>query len=603
MNKLCLGLAISMFCVSFLLDFYVCIITKEDAELCPHGWSASLTSRSCIRPFRKRTRWVNARTECQALGGDLLTNYDKEKGVVVNASIHAAETIGVHFWIGLNDVKLEGQFRWLDVEQEATNVPWYPNQPDNYGNENCVALMMDPKYHVYFYDQPCSFPHFYICESFSAEELCAPGYRRSETSLSCIGLFENSKTWADARRECQKFGADLLINYNKKKEDVMFVHKSNYILKTFWIGLNDQNNEGDFHWLDNYQKVRNVPWYPKQPDNNQNEDCVTMVIDPQLQVYFHDQPCNFPHVFICESFPGVLQSLPSFHGPERYAGWNFSGFCQHDCDDGYGGKRCDAPCHDKFFGAHCLETCSKNCGGPNNACNNVNGSCMFGCVDGYHGERCQYPCYNQTFGAKCSETCSKNCGGPNNACNNVNGSCMFGCVDGYHGEICEDPIRHKKRFTYSTEAVIASSTFGLVILACTVMSLIVREQRETITAGNHPEPEGKIQPLPGVQDIFTIVDPTSSSSIDKYSHIPVRSSLVEDNSNITQTDPVNRNSVHAESAPSSLVEDNSNITQTDPVNRNSVHAESAPSSLVEDNSNITQTDPEIQSMLNLSVLP
>ena len=60
------------------------ILCTEDAELCPHGWSASLTSRSCIRPFRKRTRWVNARTECQALGGDLLTNYDKEKGVVVN---------------------------------------------------------------------------------------------------------------------------------------------------------------------------------------------------------------------------------------------------------------------------------------------------------------------------------------------------------------------------------------------------------------------------------------------------------------------------------------------------------------------------------------
>ena len=46
-------------------------------------------------------------------------------------------------------------------------------------------------------------------------------------------------------------------------------------------------------------------------------------------------------------------------------------------------------------------------------------------------------CPQNTFGVNCSETCSQNCGGSNNACDNVNGFCTFGCDHGYQGKRCQ----------------------------------------------------------------------------------------------------------------------------------------------------------------------
>ena len=48
----------------------------------------------------------------------------------------------------------------------------------------------------------------------------------------------------------------------------------------------------------------------------------------------------------------------------------------------------EAACTNNTFGANCLEKCSPNCGGLNNACDNFNGFCFNGCDDGYLGERC-----------------------------------------------------------------------------------------------------------------------------------------------------------------------------------------------------------------------
>ncbi|KAK3756814.1 hypothetical protein RRG08_002130 [Elysia crispata] len=66
-------------------------------------------------------------------------------------------------------------------------------------------------------------------------------------------VYWDLKTWVDARHKCQTLGGDLLINFDKKKEDVIFEYIN---IGVFWIGLNDRGNEGSFIWLDDPQKVR-----------------------------------------------------------------------------------------------------------------------------------------------------------------------------------------------------------------------------------------------------------------------------------------------------------------------------------------------------------
>ena len=48
-------------------------------EICPSGWLISPASRSCIKVHHTRKRWNDARSQCKADGGDMLTYYDKEK--------------------------------------------------------------------------------------------------------------------------------------------------------------------------------------------------------------------------------------------------------------------------------------------------------------------------------------------------------------------------------------------------------------------------------------------------------------------------------------------------------------------------------------------
>ena len=54
-------------------------ISSTDLALCPSGWLTSLTSRSCILPYKKFKSWDEARVWCKADAGDLLIKVDKEK--------------------------------------------------------------------------------------------------------------------------------------------------------------------------------------------------------------------------------------------------------------------------------------------------------------------------------------------------------------------------------------------------------------------------------------------------------------------------------------------------------------------------------------------
>ena len=65
-----------------------------------------------------------------------------------------------YIWIGLSDTDREGYWRWADgTYLHYTN--WGPSQPNNYNNEDCVALHSEDDR---WYDRDCGEPHGYICE-------------------------------------------------------------------------------------------------------------------------------------------------------------------------------------------------------------------------------------------------------------------------------------------------------------------------------------------------------------------------------------------------------------------------------------------------------
>lgn len=97
----------------------------------------------------------------------------EEDGHLVTEGIRNAETRselenlikanGQNTWIGLDDIKNEGDWRWIDnVVADMKQINWLRNQPDNRGNEDCGHYWK--KYGWYVNDTPCYTRMYFLCE-------------------------------------------------------------------------------------------------------------------------------------------------------------------------------------------------------------------------------------------------------------------------------------------------------------------------------------------------------------------------------------------------------------------------------------------------------
>ncbi|KAK3770256.1 hypothetical protein RRG08_065005 [Elysia crispata] len=144
-----------------------------------------------------------------------------------------------------------------------------------------------------------------LCVTSQVVQMCPIAWLTNVQTRSCIKYFRSPRTWLAARHDCKSRGGDLLIHYNKTVQDL--IYKSNLQLYNvfFWIGLNDQKQEGDFVWLDNTQKVINIPWHQGEPnDTRKKENCVVLTHLRSNNKYgFLDEECRNGNSYICEAFP------------------------------------------------------------------------------------------------------------------------------------------------------------------------------------------------------------------------------------------------------------------------------------------------------------
>ena len=125
---------------------------------------------------------------------------------------------------------------------------------------------------------------------------------------SCYKLVTPSKTWENAKRECEKRYAKLVKVESREENDFI----KTLLLPTdkdgnYWIGLSDSDNEGDWMWTDGTQLDSDgyKNWGDNQPKTNKNniEDCVVIKIrksDSDHYGKWHDRPCSLQKKYICE---------------------------------------------------------------------------------------------------------------------------------------------------------------------------------------------------------------------------------------------------------------------------------------------------------------
>ncbi|XP_037620618.1 CD209 antigen-like protein B [Sebastes umbrosus] len=113
---------------------------------------------------------------------------------------------------------------------------------------------------------------------------------------SCYLVVTSRKNWRDSRTFCQGKASDLAIISSLQEQT--FISSLN---QDYWIGLTDEESEGEWKWVDRTVPTEKYWRKDGQPDNygSQGEDCAE-ISDIDGTYTWNDLPCSSSVMFICE---------------------------------------------------------------------------------------------------------------------------------------------------------------------------------------------------------------------------------------------------------------------------------------------------------------
>ncbi|XP_022801547.1 alpha-N-acetylgalactosamine-specific lectin-like isoform X1 [Stylophora pistillata] len=142
--------------------------------------------------------------------------------------------------------------------------------------------------------------------SCSAE--CDQGWKSFNSN--CFKMFEEKKSWDDAKSHCEETGAHL-VKIESADENIFLLNSflqllSNETNREAWTGLSDKMEEGEFVWTDG-STPEYTNWAAEQPnDEDDQQDCAEIANGvfwpgglPQIGVW-NDFQCKRALMFICE---------------------------------------------------------------------------------------------------------------------------------------------------------------------------------------------------------------------------------------------------------------------------------------------------------------
>jgi hypothetical protein len=104
--------------------------------------------------------FADARIACQERGGDLVVIEDQAENTMLAQKGLALQGMASQWYIGANDIAVEGNFVWLDGEPVMISF-WGDGEPSDTNDEDCGVLLAGSST---WNDGQCGLGVFFICE-------------------------------------------------------------------------------------------------------------------------------------------------------------------------------------------------------------------------------------------------------------------------------------------------------------------------------------------------------------------------------------------------------------------------------------------------------
>ncbi len=271
------------------------MISTAVAIVCPDDYTVSGTK--CLWYTPNTGNWANVRSQCEAKSGWLVSiKSSADQTSVENSRPITTDT----YWIGLNDLVVEGSYRWLDGSmpfKDGTTLSgaytnWNSGEPNNSNNEDCITLRAEKTWN----DNNCdTFMAKGICETWS----CPDDWVNIGGGKCLFYRNDFTDTWANQETFCEGKGGTLVTMKSSVEGDLVWNKRTDTRINNYWIGLHDRFVEGTFNWVDGSPMNGFTRWGSGEPNNyDGNENC-GMFFNGNA---WNDDNCEKTYAAICETY-------------------------------------------------------------------------------------------------------------------------------------------------------------------------------------------------------------------------------------------------------------------------------------------------------------
>ncbi len=236
--------------------------------------------------------WTEAKADCEANGGHLVTITDEEEQMTVQKlfSYDSSTTA----WIGATDEENEGEWTWCTGE-EFSYTNWKSGEPNNDGDEDYAGIYID---NFKWNDWKSSQALKYICEweELPPEDVFSEyKFYGLEYNGHYYGLSQNKLSWEEAKTSCEEVGGKL-VSINTEDEQALLERLLGFAPSgNRWIGA--YKADGLWQWVDG-EVIGYNNWDPGEPSGNGDTAVIYYGTNNNHDLYWDD--CSGSFYYICE---------------------------------------------------------------------------------------------------------------------------------------------------------------------------------------------------------------------------------------------------------------------------------------------------------------